>query len=254
MKRAYGLPYVGSKNRYAEEILNILPAGSRLVDLFAGGGAITDCALRKYSDKWSCVLYNEKDPAVYELFKKCCSGFYTSPDFDRADFWTSREEFFKTDDLARVLCFSFGNIIGRRAYFCSKEKEPLGRAAFFGGHSGERCNPLTRLHRLENLGWLKNCDRLDFSNLDYKDFTPQPGDVIYCDPPYDKTAKDVYRNSGTFDFSSFVEWAKQFPQDVYFSSYEKPELSEYCVWRKETWCTLSSGGSTLKRIECLYKV
>lgn len=37
MKRAYGLPYVGSKNRYAEEILSVLPAGSRLVDLFAGG-------------------------------------------------------------------------------------------------------------------------------------------------------------------------------------------------------------------------
>ena len=39
----YGVGYVGSKNTIAADIVNILPKGNRLVDLFGGGGAITHC-------------------------------------------------------------------------------------------------------------------------------------------------------------------------------------------------------------------
>lgn len=42
----YGIPYKGNKSKIAEEILEQLPSGKRLVDLFGGGFAITDCALR----------------------------------------------------------------------------------------------------------------------------------------------------------------------------------------------------------------
>ena len=41
----YGVPYQGNKSRIADIIINILPKGKRLVDLFGGGGAITHCAL-----------------------------------------------------------------------------------------------------------------------------------------------------------------------------------------------------------------
>lgn len=34
----YGVPYQGNKSRIADLIINILPAGNRLVDLFGGGG------------------------------------------------------------------------------------------------------------------------------------------------------------------------------------------------------------------------
>jgi len=33
----YGMPYQGSKNQIAENILSYLPRGKRLVDLFGGG-------------------------------------------------------------------------------------------------------------------------------------------------------------------------------------------------------------------------
>jgi len=36
----YGIGYRGSKNKIAEEILEQLPSGNRLVDLFGGGGAL----------------------------------------------------------------------------------------------------------------------------------------------------------------------------------------------------------------------
>lgn len=34
----YGLPYMGSKNTIAEDIINFLPSSKRFVDLFGGGG------------------------------------------------------------------------------------------------------------------------------------------------------------------------------------------------------------------------
>ena len=50
----YGVGYVGSKNTIAADIVNILPKGNRLIDLFGGGGAITHCAT--LSNKWNTVV------------------------------------------------------------------------------------------------------------------------------------------------------------------------------------------------------
>ena len=38
MRKNYGLPYMGSKNKLAEEIVNFLPQKKVLVDLFGGAG------------------------------------------------------------------------------------------------------------------------------------------------------------------------------------------------------------------------
>ena len=59
-KKTYGVPYRGSKNRIAEDIIALLPTGKRFVDLFAGGCAMTHCAL--LSDKWESVLSNDLYP------------------------------------------------------------------------------------------------------------------------------------------------------------------------------------------------
>lgn len=59
-KQTYGVPYQGSKNRIAEDIIALLPAGKRFVDLFAGGCAMTHAAI--LSDKWGRVLCNDKYP------------------------------------------------------------------------------------------------------------------------------------------------------------------------------------------------
>lgn len=59
-KQTYGVPYSGSKNKLAEDIIALLPKGKRLVDLFAGGCAITHCAL--LSGKWESILSNDLCP------------------------------------------------------------------------------------------------------------------------------------------------------------------------------------------------
>lgn len=41
----YGIPYMGSKNRIAEWILNHIPSADNFYDLFCGGCAVTHCAM-----------------------------------------------------------------------------------------------------------------------------------------------------------------------------------------------------------------
>lgn len=63
----YGLPYKGSKNKIANEIVEQLPGGDCLVDLFAGGGAITHAAL--LSGKWKQFIMNDVQPGLTRTFK-----------------------------------------------------------------------------------------------------------------------------------------------------------------------------------------
>ena len=82
---AYGLSYMGSKNSSAKDIVNVLPAGDVLVDLFAGGCAVTHCAL--LSGKWKRVIANDTSDVV-RLFGDAVAGKYR--DEKR---WISREDF-----------------------------------------------------------------------------------------------------------------------------------------------------------------
>ena len=100
----YGLPYMGSKNRIAEWVVDILPSSDRLYDLFAGGCAITHCAM--LSGKWNNYVINDINPGVTQLFLDAMDGKYK--DENR---WISREDFFKLkdDDPFVACCWSFGN-------------------------------------------------------------------------------------------------------------------------------------------------
>lgn len=119
---SYGLPYKGSKSLIAKDIISVLPCGNRLVDLFCGGCAVTDFAL-KHTDKFKRFLINdieERNPKTY--IKALNGGFHNE------DRWISRQDFFKlkeTDDYVR-LCFSFGN--DGKTYMYGPQIEPYKRA------------------------------------------------------------------------------------------------------------------------------
>ena len=99
----YGLPYMGSKRKIAEDIIRELPRGEVLVDLFAGGCAITHCAL--LSGKWRRVIANDISDVV-RLFGDAVAGKY----HDECR-WISREDFFRLKDSDPYVryCWSFGN-------------------------------------------------------------------------------------------------------------------------------------------------
>lgn len=76
----YGVPYKGSKNAIAEWVVDILPPGERLVDLFAGGCAITHAAM--LSGKWDRFLANDIGDGP-EFFQKAIMGGV--PERDKMD-------------------------------------------------------------------------------------------------------------------------------------------------------------------------
>ena len=121
MKKHYGLPYMGSKNKLAEEIVNFLPQKKVLVDLFGGGGAISICASQ--SGKYEKIIYNELNSLISETFRKALNG-----DYENERRWVSREEFekLKKIDGYVAICFSFSNNCS--TYMYSPKIEPYKRA------------------------------------------------------------------------------------------------------------------------------
>lgn len=70
----YGLPYMGSKSKIADWILENLPEAENLYDLFGGGGAITHKAL--LSNKFQNIYYNDIQTGLTQLFKDAVDGKY----------------------------------------------------------------------------------------------------------------------------------------------------------------------------------
>ena len=128
----YGLPYMGSKNRFAQKLLDVMPSGSVFVDLFCGGCAVTHAAM--LSGKYKRFICNDIDGAMPCLFLDCINGKYK--DENR---WISREDFerMKKEDAYIRIVWSFGN--KGDDYMYSKEVEPwkkaLHYARFFGDFS-----------------------------------------------------------------------------------------------------------------------
>lgn len=113
---SYGVPYKGSKNSIAEQIVAILPPASTLYDVFAGGCAITHCALlqQRYQHY---VMVDSTD--IPQVFLKAWQG---EPIPSK---WVSRGEYmlnYEHDPLLKVM-WSFSNKPGH--YIYSTELEPF---------------------------------------------------------------------------------------------------------------------------------
>ena len=122
--RNYGLSYKGSKSKLAERIVGLFPRAAHFYDLFAGGCAITHCALLK--NRFQHIHINDINPMMPQAFVKALQG-----GFDNEDRWISREDFFRLKDTDPyvAICFSFGNDL--RTYCYSKEIEPIKKALHY---------------------------------------------------------------------------------------------------------------------------
>ena len=119
----YGLPYQGSKSKICAEVIRHLPIADNLYDLFAGGCAITDIALRE--GEYSRYIVNDISD-VPSLFVKAVNG-----DYANEKRWISREDFqtLKDSDPYVRTCWSFGN--NGECYMYSREVEPWKKALHF---------------------------------------------------------------------------------------------------------------------------
>ena len=122
--RNLGISYKGSKSRIADKIVGLLPRAEHFYDLFAGGCAISHCALLK--NKYQHIHINDINPMMPQAFVKALQG-----GFDDEDRWISREDFFRLKDTDPyvAICFSFGNDL--KTYCYGKEVEPLKKALHY---------------------------------------------------------------------------------------------------------------------------
>lgn len=82
-----------------------------------------------------------------------------------------------------------------------------------------------------------------------KQYEYKEGDVVYCDPPYENTAK--YSEDG-FNHKEFYDWVASRPYRVYFSSYEISDNRFYKIWSKQKIQNLNGQGAGAKVQETIY--
>lgn len=105
------------------------PRGDVLVDLMAGGCAVTHAAL--LSDKWDRVIANDIGKAP-DLFYRAAKGEYREEKR-----WISREDFYRMKDHDEYvrLCWSFGD--NGTSYLYSKEIESWKKAVHYARILGD---------------------------------------------------------------------------------------------------------------------
>ena len=274
------MPYKGSKNSIAAEIISILPSAKHFYDIFGGGGAMTHAAA--LSGKYQYIHYNELNPLICKGFKMAING-----EFKNERRWISREYFnaHKGDDPYVAICWSFGNNL--RNYLYSKELEPIKKAVHYariynsycllhelGIAEPSRAEPsrsehIERLIRLREIGEvpgdgvsLQNIEARDrlltlqeltgnniiITSGDYRDLEFESDAVIYADPPYRGT--DQY--GAEFDSDAFIAWAEEQKPPVYVSEADYIDRWDI-VWSKQKQELMRIGGNK-KRTEILYKV
>ena len=124
---SYGVSYQGSKNKIAAEVVYNIPSAPLLIDVFAGGGAITHAAL--LSHRFSSILANDYDCGALQLFYRASHGLI---DFkEERKRWVSREDFKRLKDTDPIVRYNWSFSNGGRDYLYSKEREPYKRAYHF---------------------------------------------------------------------------------------------------------------------------
>jgi len=262
----YAIPYMGSKRKLAQKIVDYIlemnPGTKYIYDLFGGGGAISfEFLQRKSIEK---VVYNELNTGVCELLKDIMKNGVT----DKYTQWIDCETFNahkNDDDWFGGLCkcvWSFGN--NQKNYLFGKDIEQLKKEAHFylfeqGYTLGDKekrirllkqfkrdvniisrfnlqqLQQLQRLERLEQLEQLQQLQQLEILNLSYDEVninTPIDKTVIYLDPPY----KNTCEYAEVLDHNKLDEYIRKSPYKIYLSSYESGLIECESFVRR---CTLS---------------
>ena len=111
-----GLPYKGSKNTIALDIVKAIPRGGKILDACCGGGAFLMAAAM--SMRWDAVVGNDLNKASVALLDavlihKGQIEYNHPPVCSRDDFFNSLQRIengdFDIQDCVNKYCASFGN-------------------------------------------------------------------------------------------------------------------------------------------------
>lgn len=116
----------------------------------------------------------------------------------------------------------------------------------------EQLEQLERLQQLQQLERLQQLEQLELTNLSYEDVkieTPIEKTIIYCDIPYNKTAK---YQSGGFNHDLFFEWVKNSKYKIYVSEYNAPMI-EVKAFIHQSSLSATAINKTIEKLFCNQK-
>ena len=271
-----GLPYKGSKNTIANDIVKALPRGKKLLDACCGGGAILMAAAM--SGRWEKVVGNDLNAATIALLDavlihKGQIEYEHPPVCTRDDFFHSLQRIengdFTIQDCVNKYCASFGNdgktyLYGADLEACKTTAEEMLAGAtlenrrhayrkFIGFLLDDskdelvlrlpNLQQLNQLERLQRLERLERLERLDIFSIDYSEF-----DVVYFDIPYKGTNKYDFE----FDYDGFYAMFANLDCPAFLSEYDAP-FNTIATFDKAQYMAASVGSSGKREgLEKLY--
>lgn len=224
------LKWVGGKYRHLQLILKYLPAGSRLVEPFGGSGAVF------INTDYHSFLLAEKNLHLVELYQQLqkeglsfiqdARKLFTE-EANTADFFYEKRLEFNTTTCVRTRALLF-MYLNRHGYngLCRYNQKGKYNVPF-----GRYKRPY--FPEKELLHFYEKSQKATFVHQDFRQTFSciQPGDVVYCDPPYTAISKSAYFASYTpqgfsetdhLDLASLALKAVQQGNAVIISNHDTP--------------------------------
>ena len=229
------MKYMGSKNRFAKELLPIIlkdrTNGQYYVEPFAGGMNLID---KVEGNR----IANDVSTELIEMWKALVSDQWEQPKR------ISKEVY---NDVRTNKTKYEPKLLGWIGFACSFSGDFFnGGCALDYPESRRRKDGTLPSYQQEAINSTnrqrKKLEGVKFFNKNYYDLDIPENSIIYCDPPYENTTKYVDRTE--FNHILFWDWVRTKSKQghkVYVSEYNAP--SDFvCVWQKDTKSQLSANG------------
>lgn len=195
------LKWAGSKYRVLEHIREMLPHGKRLIEPFAGSGAVF---MNTEYDQYLLADTNADLINLYqtlqlqgESFIEECERLFTNRSNQEAYYYRRRVEFNRCRDMQRKAALFI--YLNRHGYngLCRYNSTGIFNVPF-----GRYKRPYFPADEL--LAFYLKSERAEFVHLDFDAVmqSAKNGDVVYCDPPYvplSSSANFTCYSAGGFD-------------------------------------------------------
>lgn len=218
--RNWGMPYMGSKNDIAWEVVQAMPKAYVFVDLFCGGCAITHAAI--VSKRWNKFILNDIRPTADAFIR---SIFTDLKEYERC---VTRAEFKQSEDIIVKMLWSFGNDCSTYLWGSDIEQIKCNAVRMLTAKTlKERHDCFMRFVRdienykgsLESLQSLQRLNSLQSLQSDYMEVEiPRGSVVVYCDIPYKNTSGYCRE----FDHEKFYKWFGSLDVPAFVSEYDAP--------------------------------
>lgn len=232
------MKYLGGKSRTAKKIVESLPpCGGTVWEPFMGGGWVT----ARLTERYDKVIASDMHDDPMTLYKWVSDGWEPPAEFLESDYhhWKYLDPEPGSEEAATKAFCGYACSFGGRYYAGYARGGPRNYAAE-GRRSIARKQP--------------GIARAELRSGSYETVVQtQPGDLVYCDPPFANTTGYQFK----FDSEEFWRWAERLAKSgvlVYVSEYTAPEGWEE-VWAEDLGLfvrRVDGDNRMLKRTEKLY--